>query len=343
MSRCDQANSTLFLRGLHISPPIALAPMVGLSHSALRSLVAERGGVGLFFTEMLTARRLPHDNPFCSPLLVKSAVERPLFYQLITAEPAEIRPAVDRIHQLEGQGIDLNLGCPAPMIRKQGAGLALLDDRRRLQAVVSALRKCTELPVSVKIRLGKVGDTKALKNLCLFLEGEGVDLITIHARLDEEKFCRHPRWSTVAEVRPGISVPLLLNGGIFSVEDARRSLAITGAAGLMIGRGAVRCPGLLADIATELFGWTQDEVTPSSKDNFFSFFHLLETRFAPERRLGRLKQFTAYFAEPLFFGHQLSSAVQASKSMAEAGERAELYFSHEFAKQEETDHHDRAD
>jgi tRNA-dihydrouridine synthase B len=343
MSQYNRENSTFSLRGLTISPPIALAPMVGLSHSALRSLHAERGGVGLFFTEMLTARRLPHDSPLCSPLLVKSRGEWPLFYQLVTGDPAEVKPAVDRVHQLEGQGIDLNLGCPAPMICKLGAGLALLDDRRRLHAVVSELRKCTELPVSVKLRLGKVGDVQALKNLCLFLEGEGVDLITIHARLDGEKFCRHPRWSIVAEVRPSISVPLLLNGGIFSVDDARRCLNITGASGLMIGRGAVRHPGLSADIATELFGWTQDVVTPSNKEQFFIFFRLLEERFAPERRLGRLKQFTAYFAEPLFFGHQLSSAVQSSTSMVEAGEKAEFYFSHDFAEQEETDHHDRAD
>lgn len=343
MSDCNRDNSSLFLRGLRISPPIALAPMVGLSHSALRSLLAKRGGVGLFFTEMLTARRLPHDNPICSPLLVKSSGEQPLFYQLVTGNPAEVKPAVDRVHQLEGQGIDLNLGCPAPMICKQGAGLALLDDRRRLQAVVSALRKSTELPVSVKIRLGKVGDTRALKNLCLFLQGEGVDLITIHARLDGEKFCRHPRWSTVAEIRPILTVPLLINGGIFSVEDARRSLTITGANGLMIGRGAVRRPGLFADIATELYGWRQDTVIQSRKDEFFIFFRLLEARFAPERRLGRLKQFTAYFAEPLFYGHQLSSAVQASASMAEAAERAEFFFSHESVQQEETNHHDRAD
>jgi tRNA-dihydrouridine synthase B len=343
MSDCSRANASLLLRGVLVSPPIALAPMVGLSHSALRSLLVERGGVGLFFTEMLTARRLPNDNAVCSPLLVSSSDERPLFYQLVTANPTEVAPAVDKVHQLQGQGIDLNLGCPAPMIRKQGAGLALLDDRRRLQAVVSAVRKCTELPVSVKIRLGKDGGVQALKNLCLFLEGEGVDLITIHARLDGEKFCRQPRWSIVGEVRPSLTVPLLLNGGIFSVEDARRSLETSGAAGLMIGRGAVRHTGLCADIATELFGWTQDVVKPSSKDDFFYFFRLVEERFAPERRLGRLKQFTAYFAEPLFFGHRLSSAVQASASMAEAGDRAEHFFSYEFGHQEETDHHDRAD
>jgi tRNA-dihydrouridine synthase B len=343
MSQHCREHSTFFLRGLAISPPLALAPMVGLSHSALRSLHAKRGGVGLFFTEMLTARRLPHDNPNCSPLLAKNGGERPLFYQLVTGDPAEVKPAVDRVHQLEGQGIDLNLGCPAPMICRQGAGLALLDDRRRLQRVVSALRKCTELPVSAKIRLGRVGDTIALKNLCLFLEGEGVDLITIHARLDGEKFCRHPRWSTVAEVRSSVSVPLLLNGGIFSVDDARRSLKLTGASGLMIGRGAVRRPGLLAEIATELFGWTHNELTPSSENEFFTFFRLLEERFAPERRLGRLKQFTTYFADALFFGHQLSSAVQSSKSMAEAGERAEKFFSYKFGQQEETDHHDRFD
>ncbi len=112
----------LLIRGLEISPPIALAPMVGLSHSVLRTLVQEEGGLGLLFTEMLAAGRLPHDNEHCSPLLIKSPGEYPLFYQLVTADEQAIGPAIEKLHAFGAQGVDLNLGCPAPMQRRQGAG-----------------------------------------------------------------------------------------------------------------------------------------------------------------------------------------------------------------------------
>ena len=314
------------VRGLSISPPIALAPMVGLSHTALRSLLLERGGVGLYYTEMLVARRLPHDNPRCSPLLQRRHEEWPLFYQIVASENATIAPAVKKIEALQGQGIDLNLGCPAPMLRKQGAGLALLENRQELQRVVSTLRKCTELPISVKIRLGKQADSAALRELCLFFEGEGIDLITIHARLDDEKFCRRPRWAMVGEVSSYISIPLFINGGIFSLAEARLSLEQSGAVGIMVGRGAVRHPGLCAEIAKHLFGTDRFLYKISEKETFFRFFALVEERFAAERRLGRLKQFTAYFAEPMLFGHLLASAVQASSTMSEAEKRAEEFF-----------------
>ena len=89
---------------------------------------------------------------------------------------------------------------------------------------------------------------------CRMFEDLGVDLITIHARLNGEKFCRKPRWTLIGSIIAKLSIPVIANGGIFSVNDARRCLEQSGADGLMIGRGAVRCPWLLRDIARELYG-----------------------------------------------------------------------------------------
>ena len=155
--------------------------MVGLSHSALRCLVHAEGGTGLLFTEMLAARRLPHDNPCCSPLLIRHQSEAPLFYQIIAANAEEIEPAVEKLHTLGADGIDLNLGCPAPTQRKQGAGAVLAGNRAALKKVLRRLRQCTDLPVSVKIRLGDDPVADALPAFGHFLEAEGVDMITIHA------------------------------------------------------------------------------------------------------------------------------------------------------------------
>ncbi len=316
----------LVVRGVEISPPIALAPMVGLSHSALRSLVQDEGGIGLLFTEMLEAARLPHDNERCSPLLVRSESERPLFYQRVTGSDHNVKPAVEKLHRLGAQGIDLNLGCPAPPQRRQGAGASLADNRDQLRRVLRSLRRSTELPVTVKIRLGDRGDPQYSKMFCRFLEDEGVDLITIHARLNGEKFCRKPRWAVVGEIQGAVSIPIFINGGIFSVDDARTSLEQSGADGLMLGRGAVVKPWLSRDIAREIFGMVKACRQEPVIGIYFRFITLLEERFAPERQLGRLKQFTSHFAGQFIFGHHLAASVQNSTSIEQAKLRAADFF-----------------
>jgi nifR3 family TIM-barrel protein len=319
-------NKKIIVRGLEISPPIILAPMVGLSHSAFRSLVQAEGGVGLLFTEMLAAKRLPHDNEFCSPLLIRDESEKPLIYQIIAANEGDIQPAVQKLHKLSADGIDLNLGCPAPEQRRQGAGEMLAGNHEQLCKVLRRLRKSTELPVSVKIRLGRSLDIIELRSFCLFLEAEGVDMITIHARLNGEKFCRKPRWEAIGAIKDAVSIPVFANGGIFSAADARKCLELSCADGIMIGRGAVECPWLCCDIAREVYGIRIEKPKTVKSEIYSQFINLLEQRFAPERRLGRLKQFTRYFAASFQFGHHFAASIQNSDSIEQARRRAAVFF-----------------
>jgi len=314
------------VRGKVLSPPVALAPMVGLSHSALRSLVQEEGGIGLFYTEMLAIKRLPHDNAAYSPLLIRTEDEHPLFYQILAGGNEYIAAAVDKLEMLEADGIDLNLGCPAPMIRKQGAGASLANNHRVMCEILRTMRKKTELPISVKIRLGKSENSRRLLDFCQLLIDQGVDMITIHARLDGEKFCRKPRWTAVGEIKKDVEVPVFVNGGIFSVEDARRCLEQSGADGLMVGRGAAEKPWLCREIAESIYGLKPADKETNLAEVFFRFIVLLEERFAPERQLGRLKQFASYFAPPLPFGHHLAAAIQTSPTLEVAKNRASKYF-----------------
>ncbi len=321
-----QVQKTLVLRGVEVWPPLALAPMVGISHSAMRSLVLELGGVGLLFTEMLAAKRLPEENEMISPFLIRSSQEYPLFYQLFLAEDTNLEPVVERLHNLQAQGVDLNLGCPAPKLRKMGAGCYLTKRPELVKSIVAKFRKLTNLPLSVKIRLGDNLNELGLLDFCRMLEGEGIDLLTVHGRLHGEKFCRKPRWEWIGKVKENLSIPVLANGGIFTVEDARRCLQVSGADGLMIGRGAAWRPWLFADIGRELYGLSECENKLTRKRIYLRFFELLTLRFTPERRLGRLKQFTHYFAGTFPFGHQLATSIQTSNSMEQAEERALLFF-----------------
>lgn len=319
-------NKGFTVRGLKVDPPVAIAPMVGLSHSAFRTLAQGFGGIGLFFTEMLAAKRLPHDNPDFSPLLVRTPQEYPLIYQLIAGDSRHIPKAIEKLHSLGADGVDLNLGCPAPMQKRQGAGASLAHNRQLLERILKLIRTNTELPLSVKIRIGIKQDDSLLKDQVRFFEDLGVDFITIHARLAGEKFCRKPRWSAITAVKEAAKVPIIANGGIFSVDDAQRCLSVTGADGVMVGRGVIERPWLCAEISEKLFNVSTDIADINKEQTFYDYIQLIEDRFRPEKRLGRLKQFTYYYSKTFEYGHHLASTIQSCSDFEQAKTRAALFF-----------------
>jgi tRNA-dihydrouridine synthase B len=316
----------IFIRGLRIDPPLLLAPMAGLTHTALRQVLSGFGGVGLLSTEMLSAKRLPTENPAISPYLIRTASEQPLSYQLLTSTAGEIARAIDVLHDVRADAIDLNMGCPARAVGKFGAGFSLMEQPENVRLIVAEARKRTSLPLTAKIRLGTELDEQRLRSFCTMLEDEGIDMLSVHARLKHESFARRPRWEHIAGIKERLKIPIIANGGIFSVQDAKDCLALSGADGLMLGRGAVIRPWLFAETARELCGSGIAEPAVSLPAVFGRFLDLLNEYFRPERRLGRLKQFTTYFARNYAFGHHLATKVQASNSLEEARERANRFF-----------------
>ena len=158
------------------------------------------------------------------------------------------------------------------------------------------------------------------------LEGEGIDMLTVHARFKNEPFARNPRWAYIAEIKECIKIPVIANGGIFSVEDAERCLDVSGADGLMLGRGAVTKPWLFAEIARAVFGSDIPGPSVSLPDLYAAFIEALNADYRPIYRLGRLKAFTHYFSLNYKFGHSLATKVQSSNSLDEARERAWTFF-----------------
>ncbi len=316
----------ILIRNLPVDPPLLLAPMVGLTHSALRQVISSFGGAGLLSTEMLSARSVPVENPLVSPYLIRTASEKPLSYQLLFSSTEELPPAIDALHELKADAIDLNLGCPAPLVGKRGAGISLMEEPENVRRIVAEARKRTSLPLTAKIRLGIELDARKLQAFCGMLEDEGIDMLSVHARLKKESFARKPRWESIADLKERLGIPVIANGGIFSVEDARTCLRVSGADGLMLGRGAAIKPWLFAEIARDLCGSPVAGPTVSLPSVYGAFIDRLNERFRPEYRLGRLKQFTHYFAQNYQFGHHLASRVQTSSSVEEVRKRADCFF-----------------
>jgi len=314
------------LRSLRLYPPLLQAPMAGLSHSALRQIFSGFGGVGLLSTEMLWARRLPTENASISPYLIRTVSEKPLSYQLLVSADREIGPAIDALHKLHADAIDLNMGCPDRRVSRSGGGFALMEQPENARRIVIEARKGTPLPLTAKLRLSGWLDGQALKEFCIMLEGEGIDMLSVHARFKKESFARRPRWEWIARIKEWLGIPVIANGGIFTVQDAKDCLRVCGADGLMLGRGAVVKPWLFAEIARDLYGCNISAPALCLPVVYHSFIDLINELFRPERRLGRLKEFTHYFAKNYKFGHQLSSRIQSSTSVEEARERAAAFF-----------------
>ncbi len=310
---------SLRIKDLEIVPPLVMAPMAGITHNPFRLLVEEMGGCGLFYTEMLSAAAVANESPEKSFYLQNHLQKTPLIYQLLIYEPSQVPPAIERLKECRCQGIDLNLGCSAPAIVKKGGGIALMQDRDRCASVLRELRSRVNWPVTVKLRLGEKADWHYMERLCGMFEEEGVDAIVVHGRLKKDRFKRPARWEFIRKIKEMVSVPVIGNGDVTDARSAKSMFLETKCDGVMIGRAAVKKPWVFREIVARLWPYKSEPLPEISFLRVYERYVELLTSYLPEeRRLGRLKEFTAYFAQNFQFGHTMWRLVQNSKTLDEA-------------------------
>lgn len=311
---------SLTLRGRTFQPARFSAPLAGLTHSALRRLVADFGGCGALFTEMLAAKLILHEDLRLSPALRRRPGEPPVIYQLMISDTDRLDRVAGRLGEIGADGLDVNLGCHAPYIRRRDAGSGLWSNPAMLADVLETLRRCWAGPLTVKIRLGHEApgwEAVFAARLRLF-EACGVDALTLHARFYDDRCKRRARHEYLAQAASVTRLPLIANGDITGGAAVRASPGRFGAAsGLMVGRMAVVQPWVFA-------AW-DGPVTVDRAEVWRRMRTYLLDDFPPARALLRLKHFTAYFARNFRFGHTLFGAVQSAPTLAEAEARAEAF------------------
>lgn len=317
----------IHLKGNSIKPALFLAPMSGISHSAFRRLVSDFGGYGALFTEMLSGISLLHENLSTSPYVIKRDCEKKVFYQLLLSGDENINAILNKISTVLPAGIDLNLGCPAPKIKKLKAGAALFQDSERLNSVLVSLRKYWSGILTIKCRLGdnaKNWKTEFKERLKIF-ESNRVDAIIVHPRFSKDKLKRRARWEHFPWIAEQTALPIIGNGDILSVRQFKENRALfSPLAGLMIGRLAAVKPWIFREFYNEIFSPAQkDSLAPVNYTEVWKrlYKYTLED-FPPEKAIGRIKEFSTYFARNFFFGHEFYSAVQGSKSLEEVYDSA---------------------
>jgi len=276
-------------------PILALAPMQDVTNLAFLRLMTEHGGSDIYVTEYF---RVYPESRLEKPILrsvTENPTGKPLLAQMIGSDiPSLVRTSHELMrHPIAA--IDLNLGCPAPVVYKKCAGGGLLREPARIDAILGALREAVPIPLTVKTRIG-FDNPNVFKDLLPLFEKHKIDLLSVHGRTVVEGYRSSVHYDYIRRAVETLPCPVLANGNVYSAAKAMKVLSDTAAAGLMIGRGAIRNPWLFRQIRENQRGGMQ--FIPTGRNVLEYINKLYKTVSSPvfqeQSHITRMKKFMNY-------------------------------------------------
>jgi nifR3 family TIM-barrel protein len=315
---------------IELASPVVLAPMAGVTNVAFRTLCRELetalvGTVsGLYVCEMVTARALVERHPVTMHMTAFSADESPRSLQLYTVDPVTTYAAVKMVAD-EGLAdhIDMNFGCPVPKVTRRGGGAALPFKRRLFGQIVAAAVRGTEgtdIPVTVKFRIGIDDAHHTHLDAGQIAESEGAAAVALHARTAAQRYSGTADWEQIAQLKQRVrTIPVLGNGDIFEPSDALAMMAVTGCDGVVIGRGCLGRPWLFAELSAAFTG-----DSPPTSPNLGEVAHiirrhgeLLAAHFGEDRGMRDIRKHIAWYLHGFPAGSELRRALALVKTRDE--------------------------
>jgi tRNA-dihydrouridine synthase len=279
-------------------PFLALAPMQDVTDLAFWRVIAPYGGADVYWTEYFRVHGDSRPERWILDSILQNPTGRPVVAQLIGNDvPSMVRTARE-LQRHPIAAIDLNLGCPAPVVYRKCAGGGLLRELNKIDAILGALREAVTVPFTVKTRLGFASSAEFDALLALFARHD-IDLLTVHGRTVAQMYRPGVRYDLIGQAARSLRCPVLANGNVYSAEQALVVLAETGVRGLMIGRGAIRNPWLFRQIRQRQRG--ESVTLPAGRDVLAYIGQLWESQVTPDAKelaqVQRLKKFMNFIGE----------------------------------------------
>ncbi len=277
---------------------LTLAPMQDVTTLEFMRVVSRYGGPDVYWTEYFRVHAVSHLEKWILDSITKNPTGRPVVAQMIGNDIPSLVRAAKELQQYPVAAIDLNLGCPAPIVYRKCAGGGLLREPQRIDAILGALRDAVKIPFTVKTRIG-FNTPQEFDTLLPIFAKHPIDLLTVHARTVVQMYRPGVRYDLIARAARELKCPVLANGNVYSAAQAQQLLKETGVRGLMIGRGAIRSPWLFDQIRAQLRG--EPVKLPRGREILAYIHELWDNEITPgvkeSSQVMRMKKFMNFIGE----------------------------------------------
>lgn len=315
------------IRNIEIDPPMILSPMAGVTDYTFRRLIKRRGGVGLVVSEFISVEGLTRNNPKSKRQMRFDESERPFAVQIFGGQPERMAMGAEMAEEVGADILDVNCGCPAPKVVKNGGGSGLLREPERLETILKEIKRSITIPLTLKLRTGYTESTINVVDIAKMAEQCGVEHIQVHGRTRDQGYKGLANWDLIRQVKEAVSVPVSGNGDITNIENGMKRWRESGTDGILIGRGAMQNPWIFRQFNDVLEGRSPYQPDLDEKKAvLLEFFEMCLEEMPELVALGKMKQLAGQFTKGLVGGAQFRQTLYHSHSAGEILENITTYF-----------------
>jgi tRNA-dihydrouridine synthase B len=250
-----------------LDSPFVVAPMAGMTDTAFRRLVKRKGGCGLVVTEMVSSDGLVRGIDRTLEYAEYTEAERPVSIQIFGGDPVKMADAAQIVEGMGADIVDVNMGCPVPKIAKHNAGCSLMREPEHAAAVIGAMVKAVRIPVTVKMRAGWNDRSRNAPELARMVQDAGASAVAVHGRTAEQSYTGQADWTLVARIAETLTIPVLGSGDCIEASQIVERMN-SGVSGVLVGRGVLRNPWILAQAAALATGQIPASVSLEERGRF---------------------------------------------------------------------------
>ena len=315
------------IRDITIDPPLILSPMAGVTDYTFRRLIKRRGGVGLVVSEFISVEGLTRNNPKSKRQMHFDEEERPYAVQIFGGKPDRMAMGAEMAQEVGADILDVNCGCPAPKVVKNGGGSGLLRDPALLESILKEIKKAITIPLTLKVRTGYSETSINVVDVAKMAEQCGVEHIQVHGRTRDQGYKGLANWDIIRQVKDAVSIPVSGNGDVTTIKYGIDRWDESGVDGILIGRGAMQNPWIFRQFADVIAG--REPYQPDlqeKKDVLLEFFSMCREEMPEIVALGKMKQLAGQFTKGLVGGAQFRQTLYHSHSADEILDNITTYF-----------------